>query len=617
MAGGIEVPIDGDLSPLLATFGELPGRTKEEMQAVGRIIQDEATKGQIYKGFLAIAGVSEKTAKRATAALMKEMEAAAKEAERSTAAVAKANEAATQDVKRAATAMFGGIVGDVEDLATMLGSIGPAGAAGIGAFGAALAASGAVVGMVELERSAGEALKRLDELSGFGLDPIDPAMRDSIEQANAAMDAFYVVMDQVVVELGASLAPTIIDASVAVGGLAIDFADLVAETLKTQTAMEYFGTYVGSTLIQLLLTPLTTLMQLAEGLGALGEMAGLNDNALKRLGQGYDDWTWSLAQGTQATLAATDAEEDFNGVLLTSEDRFSLTADAVRRSKQEKEQATQATKAHTAAVEAEKKLKEELAKQEEQYDYEQAKNAANWIARQKALNDAQEAPALEREARLAWLAEYDRKAAEVAAAEVARAQLVAQAQQQAALATATQWGQTLQSVGGLVEQVGALIVGSAEEGSEAQKKAAMVAFRVNQAASIAAIAINTAVAIVKALAEMGPVAGGLAAVGITAAGVSQAAAVAATPPPVFHVGGMVGQPGRVGSSDPNAPDEVMVRARRGERITPAGQGDGGGPPVILMQYNHRLFDVTESDRARRGSSPYRTLAMAGRTVGRK
>ena len=123
-------------------------------------------------------------------------------------------------------------------------------------------------------------------------------------------------------------------------------------------------------------------------------------------------------------------------------------------------------------------------------------------------------------------------------------------------------------------------------------------------------------AIVKAIAEMGPALGAIAAIGIGATGLAQAAAVAATPPPTFHSGGTVGEPGRVGNSGPNAPDEVMVRARRGERVVPRGQDSGSTPPVIVMQYNHRLFDVAEADRARR-ASPYRSLAMHGKTVGRK
>jgi hypothetical protein len=55
---GITVPIDGDLSPILKTFGELPGRTQAEMAAVGAAIEKEARAGRIAKGFAEIEGVA-------------------------------------------------------------------------------------------------------------------------------------------------------------------------------------------------------------------------------------------------------------------------------------------------------------------------------------------------------------------------------------------------------------------------------------------------------------------------------------------------------------------------------------------------------------------------------
>lgn len=620
--GGIEVPIDGDITPLLATFAELPGRTQEEMRAVGKIIQDEATKGQIYKGFLAIEGVSEKSAKRATAAVLKEMQAAAKEAERTTAAAAKAAEEATKDVKKAATVMFGGVIGDIEDLMSMLASIGPAGAAGITAFGAALTASAVVASIIELERAAGEAVKRLDEL---GM-PVDPVLRDSIEQANAQMDAFYVVMDQVVVQLAASLGPSVAEAATQIGAFAIEFADLVEETLKTQTAIEYFTTYLGSTFIQGVLTPVTAVAQLTEGLGYLGETLGFQNNAVKKLGQSYDDWTWSLAQGNQATnnfveLAAGGMPvlEDFNGVLLTSQDRFSMTADATRRAREEKDKHTKATQAHTEAVKAEKKVKDELAIWEEQYAYEQGKNAANWIAQQEALNRANEAPALEQERKLAWLAEYDKQAAQLAADDEERsragfeAEIARVHELQRARAQATQ--EYLFAGIAAAATLAQAVADSAEEGSAAQQAAAIAAFRLNQAGSIGTIAINTAEAITKGIALFGPppAPAGIAAITFASAiGLAQAAAVAAQAPPTFHAGGVI-------ASNPLSPDETMVVARKGEEIRTRQQQGGGANVTVQMVYQHRIFDSFVMDNMRQAGSPLRREIhkASGRRVGHR
>jgi hypothetical protein len=88
-----------------------------------------------------------------------------------------------------------------------------------------------------------------------------------------------------------------------------------------------------------------------------------------------------------------------------------------------------------------------------------------------------------------------------------------------------------------------------EQMAEDNKRAAMALFRTSQAAGITQVAINTAVAITKALAELGPVAGAVAATGIALTGAAQAAAIAAQPPPA-HMG------------DPLAPDERRVSGRR-------------------------------------------------------
>jgi hypothetical protein len=85
--------------------------------------------------------------------------------------------------------------------------------------------------------------------------------------------------------------------------------------------------------------------------------------------------------------------------------------------------------------------------------------------------------------------------------------------------------------------------------TEDNKKAALALFRTSQAAGLVQVAINTAIARTRALAELGPIAGPVAAVGITLAGAAQAALIAAQSPPA-HMG------------DPLAPDERTVSGRR-------------------------------------------------------
>ena len=62
-------------------------------------------------------------------------------------------------------------------------------------------------------------------------------------------------------------------------------------------------------------------------------------------------------------------------------------------------------------------------------------------------------------------------------------------------------------------------------------------FRLQKAAGLADVGINTAAAIMKALAVLGPIAGGIAAGAIGSLGAVQAAAIASERPPSFDMGG--------------------------------------------------------------------------------
>ena len=112
-----------------------------------------------------------------------------------------------------------------------------------------------------------------------------------------------------------------------------------------------------------------------------------------------------------------------------------------------------------------------------------------------------------------------------------------------------------------------------------------------QSAALTDIAVNTAVAITKANAALGPIAGGIATGALVASAPAQSAAVVAQPPPTFDMGGMIG------NRDPLRPDETFVRALRGEAILDRStvdrlggergvdalqRGETGGPQVVVI-----------------------------------
>ena len=143
----------------------------------------------------------------------------------------------------------------------------------------------------------------------------------------------------------------------------------------------------------------------------------------------------------------------------------------------------------------------------------------------------------------------------------------------------------LQGVSDMITGVGDLSSLLSVKLAEDNKKAAMALFRTSQAAALAEVAMNTAVAISKVTAQTG-IAAPIAIAGIATLGAAQAAAIAAQPPPVAHIG-----TGLAGSRDPLAPDERMrfgTRTLATEMSGPAGTINSTGSTLINDANNGRL-----------------------------
>ncbi len=136
--------------------------------------------------------------------------------------------------------------------------------------------------------------------------------------------------------------------------------------------------------------------------------------------------------------------------------------------------------------------------------------------------------------------------------------------------------------------------------SDKNATAAKRLFRISQAASLTQVAMNTAVGITKSIAELGPVAGAVAAVGVGLTGAAQAAAIAAqSPPPTAHIG--TGMPG---SRDPLAPDERMSGGRR------VLTTEASGPAGVTNSMGTQLINDVNTGRVQ---SSGRITATIGRT----
>jgi hypothetical protein len=147
--------------------------------------------------------------------------------------------------------------------------------------------------------------------------------------------------------------------------------------------------------------------------------------------------------------------------------------------------------------------------------------------------------------------------------------------------------------------------------------AALEAYRVQQALGLTQVVINTAAAITRALAELGPVAGGIASAGIVATGAAQAAIIASAPPPA-HVGERVVGNAFGRSSPGRLSDEQDRRLLTGERVLSRSEAAAVERPVeirVIQQLRHKAVDEMLYRNARTAGS--RTRQTLGRRPGHR
>jgi len=544
---GITVPIDGDLSPILKTFGELPGRTQAEMAAVGAVIDREARRGSIAKGFAEMEGVSAASAKRAANAVIREMERASRESEK-----------ALGDMKKGATVIFGGVVGDIEDVVGALGAMGPA-----------AVAAGAAVGV--LAAGAG-ALWAEYKVVGMLYDFADATGKLSDEQAGLSA-----AIDETKKAIGDRFVPVFEGALIGVTAGTLAIRDFALRALDAGSAMLAWYQTLPS-FARAMVGNVVPALQQADAIDKLSE--GLRTGTVD-VG-GYVAEARTLIGTLAATKAATDTAEKSTKKQASA---HKAAADAATA------QGDAAGKAALAEIQYDQDLTDQILGNIGAINETRAKAAENYAAQL----DAQAATDEERsragfEAELVRIQELQR----------ARAQATQEYLFSGIAAAAT---------------LAQAVADSAEEGSAAQQAAAIAAFRLNQAGSIGTIAINTAEAITKAIALFGPPPSPAGVAGIafaSAIGLAQAAAVAAQAPPSFHTGGVI-------ASNPLAPDETMIVARKGEEVRTRQEQGGGANVTVQMVYQHRIFDSFVMDNMRQAGSPLRREIhkASGRRVGHR
>jgi uncharacterized protein YkuJ len=145
--------------------------------------------------------------------------------------------------------------------------------------------------------------------------------------------------------------------------------------------------------------------------------------------------------------------------------------------------------------------------------------------------------------------------------------------------------------------------------SEASGKEARRFFRIRQAAAVTDILMTTQQAIMRALADLGPIAGTAAGIAIGATSAAQIGTVMAEKPPAFDVGGMIR--GGILSKTPDQmtasvlPGEAILNRSATERLGESGVNAlnrGGSPGGVVVVPAYRHFDRFIQDEYRKGGS---------------
>tara|TARA_R110001606_G_scaffold396811_1_gene571688 strand:+ start:19148 stop:20869 length:1722 start_codon:yes stop_codon:yes gene_type:complete len=160
---------------------------------------------------------------------------------------------------------------------------------------------------------------------------------------------------------------------------------------------------------------------------------------------------------------------------------------------------------------------------------------------------------------------------------------------------------SISAMGGFFDLAGAMAGDNAED---------------QKALAIAQTTINGLVAGIKAFADLGPIAGGIASLGIAASTAAAIAQISSQSIPTMHSGGLVGG---IGDTPINAQGGEAVLNREAvaglgaEGVEALNSGGGvGGTVVVEMTYKQRVFDRVVIDNLRKGGPLSSALSNAER-----
>lgn len=546
-----------------------------------------------------------------------------------------------QKIRQGIGAVFGGVVNDIDDVVGAVGALGPAGIAAAGALGAAglagaLYQAAAATGQLE-DAQAGlqDAIRDAAYTAGNAFLPEIESVMGSLEDVARAAQLFTLSLVTIKNVGGAVLKEFSEQAGLRLQMveqiLSGDIAGAIATAKSEQATIDY-GAAVDEAM--------EATKKWWQETEKLNETTDRSDRGVENRKKLIHDLAEAEKEAAARTkeraaeaLKAANATEELRAV--EAEARGSAQAEweivAALDAKIDKINELYLVSGDLAAANEAQFAVEEEARRALIALSEDQREAHEETMRQIAAENDARNRAIE-----SWVSGTANAAADLAQtvadnamnwAEVqgTAARRVIEANWQAAAIIEAAAGQGADAQAAAAERAAAVQEDALKGTTDAAATAAMAAYAVSQASALAQAAINAvllgsslAVALVPV---SGPAAPFIAAAMAATQFALNAAAIAAVPPPeVAHVGAMVGEPGPLAPNAPMAPDEVAIRATRGEEIVARGQqGRSDAPTPILIRTNHQYFDATESDRARMPNNPYRrmTQAIANRIPGHK
>lgn len=648
----ISLNVIADISKYQQQFAQIPGYTDKQAAKAATALEKRMSKA------------AANTAKAATRAADKAGRQAARAAESSQKAAVEAGKGLVE---------LAGIPADkFEKFRAVLGGLQtPMGQLAIGATAAALAIGGIVVAFgavatasISAVRASDELLtkfEKLSEVDGFSIPEEDV---ESIRSANAALDAVQSTAERLVVVFAAQVAPSVEATAVEVVKLGLAAGDVLDGMGNGAEAVGQAFGFMAKTLLSVLSPPLALMLRIADAASFAAEVAGFDglSETLGSLSQAIEDLPMdALELGFQGVSIATqdyqaraeelvgvsrelaDAERESKSATDDSAKSRDKEADATKRQADQVKALIAAGNARLAQVDRDLALRAENAKLIEKATavelsamgkLAQATDAQLAQAaeiRQQRMDNAGTDHFLrlqaEEEFQLAQTAifqSYEEERSVILADQSAKRAAIVAAEREALGTALIDFSQT--TLGALNDTFSGMSQLAAQAGSEKQARRL---FRISKVTGAAVTLINTYVAASKALAELGPVLGSVAASAITANGLTRVALIKNQKMPAFYKGTSMVQ--RV---DGGAGDAVPAVLHQGEavlnrraaqsmgrsQIDALNAGGGTRRPMVvaISQFNHRQFrDFYRDDRQLPGSLTRGDRNRSGSRVGRQ